>query len=96
MKEFIKNKIIGTGFEWESHIENIFCLLSSNLDGYNPKYFLDVGCGYGDRTIQIAKHFKIDFKNVHGVDYHEQQVTACKAIWQWTPLIGQPEHRVKL
>lgn len=81
MKEFIKHKLMGTEYEWESHIENIFRTINSNLSVYKPTNFLDIGCGSGDRTIRIANHFKINFTNVHGVDYNEQQVEACKKIF---------------
>ncbi len=59
MKTFFKYKIIGTEYEWESHIDNIERLISSNLRGFRPNNFLDVGCGSGDRTIHIANIKKI-------------------------------------
>jgi len=81
MKEFIKYKIIGTEKEWESHIENINRIIKSNLSGYKPKNFLDVGCGFGDRTIHIANQFNVNNIKIHGVDYNDQQVETCKTIF---------------
>lgn len=81
MKEFIKSKIIGTEYEWESHLDNINRLIYSNLREYKATNLLDVGCGSGDRTIHIANHFNIDYTQAHGVDFNEQQVEACKKIF---------------
>ncbi len=43
----MKHIIIGTQYEWESHIDNIFRIFNKNLKTYSPKNMLDVGCGKG-------------------------------------------------
>ena len=78
LKEYIKHRVIGTQYEWESHIDNILRIFDENLKTYAPNNILDVGCGSGDRTIRIASHFNIDIRNAYGVDYDEQNVIACK------------------
>jgi ubiquinone/menaquinone biosynthesis C-methylase UbiE len=81
VKEFIKKKIIGTQSEWQSHIDNIFQLIDSDLTHYKPKNFLDVGCGSGDRTQRIAEHFQIQSEHVYGVDNNHNLVSQCKEIF---------------
>lgn len=76
IREFIKNKVIGTQYEWESHFENVLRLFD-NICLYKPHNLLDVGFGSGDRTIRIAKYFRIDMNNVYGIDNNDQQVVSC-------------------
>jgi ubiquinone/menaquinone biosynthesis C-methylase UbiE len=74
MKKMIK-KIIGTQYEWESHIENIFRMFDKNMRTFIPRNMLDVGSGNGDRTIRIAAYFNIQPSNIHGVDNDEKRLT---------------------
>ncbi|MBL7131180.1 MAG: class I SAM-dependent methyltransferase [Candidatus Omnitrophica bacterium] len=77
IKEVIKEKFIGTQYEWESHIENVIRLFNDNLRFYQPHNMLDVGFGSGDRTLRIAKYFRMDMQNVYGIDYNSQHVVSC-------------------
>jgi ubiquinone/menaquinone biosynthesis C-methylase UbiE len=81
MDKFIKEKIIGTQYEWQSHIDNVFQLINRELTHFKPKNFLDVGCGSGDRTRQVANHFQIQSENVYGVDYNHTLVSQCQEIF---------------
>jgi ubiquinone/menaquinone biosynthesis C-methylase UbiE len=85
-KQFIKHRIIGTQYEWESHIENIFHIFERNLTTYIPNNILDVGCGNGDRTVRIANHFNVDSNNVFGLDYNDDSITTCKKMFNATKL----------
>jgi ubiquinone/menaquinone biosynthesis C-methylase UbiE len=67
MKKIIR-KIIGTQYEWESHIENIFRMFDKNIRTFIPRNMLDVGSGNGERTIRIAAYLNIQPSNIHGVD----------------------------
>jgi len=58
-KKYIKSRFIGTQYEWESHIDNVFLIFDKQLRTYSPNNLLDVGCGNGDRTVRIADHFSI-------------------------------------
>ena len=78
LKEYIKCRFIGTQYEYESHIDNIFRILDRNLETHISNNILDVGCGSGDRTIRIANHLNIDIHNANGVDYDDQNVITCK------------------
>ena len=73
LKEFL-----GTPYEWESHIDNIFRIFDQNLRTYAPHNILDIGCGNGDRTIRIAKYYNVSMSNVHGLDYNVDLMTTCK------------------
>jgi len=80
-KEYIKNSIIGTQHEWESHIDNIFRLFDKNLKGYLPNNIMDVGCGDGSRTIRIAKYFDIDLSKVYGIDSNDNHIKTSQNIF---------------
>ena len=74
-------KIIGTQYEWQSHIDNIFYIFDKNLRTYNPNNLLDVGSGDGNRTLLMAKHFNIESHNVYGVDYNEKCVAETNKLF---------------
>jgi 2-polyprenyl-3-methyl-5-hydroxy-6-metoxy-1,4-benzoquinol methylase len=76
LKEFL-----GTPYEWESHIDNIFRIFDQNLRTYAPHNILDIGCGHGDRTIRIAKYYNVSMSNVHGLDYDVDLITTCKKVF---------------
>jgi ubiquinone/menaquinone biosynthesis C-methylase UbiE len=76
LKEFL-----GTPYEWESHIDNIFRIFDQNLRTYAPHNILDIGCGDGDRTIRIAKYYNVSMSNVHGLDYNVDSITTCKKVF---------------
>ena len=76
LKEFL-----GTPYEWESHIDNIFRIFDQNLRTYAPHNILDIGCGDGDRTIRIAKYYNVSMSNVHGLDYNVDLITTCKKVF---------------
>ena len=78
LKQFFKKQIVCVENEWESHVENIFRLLGSNIKAYSPKNMLDVGCGDGSRTLRLAEYFNIDKKNLYGLDYDQNLINLCK------------------
>jgi ubiquinone/menaquinone biosynthesis C-methylase UbiE len=78
LKNILKYRFLGTQYEWESHIENIFRILRKNLKNYIPNKLLDVGCANGDRTIQIANYFDMNFSDVYGIDFNNDFVSNCK------------------
>ena len=81
LREYVKHRFIGTQYEWESHIDNMFRIFDRNLKMYTPNNLLDVGCGSGDRTIRIANYFNVHMNNTHGLDYNDDFVIACKRIF---------------
>ena len=81
LKKYIKHRFIGTQYEGESHIDNIFRIVDRNVKMYVSNNILDVGCGSGDRTIRIASHLNIDIHSTYGVDYDDQNVISCKKIF---------------
>lgn len=78
LKTYAKYKIIGTQYEWESHIRNVFRIFDRNLKEYAPRNLLDVGCGRGDRTIRIASYFNLIADNIFGLDYNDEYLSACE------------------
>lgn len=80
-KEYIKYRIIGTQYEWESHIDNMFRIFDKNLKTYVPHNMLDVGCGNGDRTVRIAHRFNIGMCNTYGVEYDDKLVIDCRKVF---------------
>jgi methionine biosynthesis protein MetW len=78
LRDYTKKRVVGTQYELESHIDNIFCIFDKNLKTYTPKNMLDVGCNDGDRTIQIAEHFNIHAQNIFGLDYNDAYIVACE------------------
>ena len=80
MKNLFK-KIVGTEYEWESHIANIFYLFKKCLKEYKPEIILDVGCGDGQRTTRIANYFNIKMSNIYGVDYDDKCVIEASKIF---------------
>jgi ubiquinone/menaquinone biosynthesis C-methylase UbiE len=78
LKKMIKHRVIGTQYEWESHIENMFYIFDKYLDLFAPDTILDVGCGNGDRTIKVANYFNVHMSNVYGLDYNDNFVMSCK------------------
>ena len=81
LKDHTKHRYIGTQYEWESHIDNIFRIFDKNLKTYSPKNMLDVGCGKGDRTIRIAEYFNIHAQNIFGLDYDDASIVACEDLF---------------
>lgn len=81
LKEYIKHIVIGTQYEWESHIDNIFRICNKNLTAYRPENMLDVGCGKGDRTLRLAEHLNIHAKNVFGLEYDDASIKACEDLF---------------
>jgi len=80
-KKYIKYRFIGTQYEGESHIDNMFRIFDKNLKMYSPNNILDVGCGNGYRTVRIADYFNVHVKNVYGLDYNDDFIIACKRIF---------------
>jgi len=81
LKEYMKHVIVGTQYEWESHIDNIFRVFDKNLKAYSPKNMLDVGCGKGDRTLRLAEYLNINAKNVFGLEYDDVSIEACEDLF---------------
>jgi len=77
----MKHIIIGTQYEWASHIDNLFRIFNKNLKTYSPKNMLDVGCGKGDRTIRIADYFNIHAPNISGLDYDDASIVVCENLF---------------
>jgi ubiquinone/menaquinone biosynthesis C-methylase UbiE len=75
---YIKSNIIGTQYEWESHIDNMLQLFDKNLKKYMPNNIIDIGCGDGSRTMRIAKHFDIDLSRVYGIDSNDNHIKTCQ------------------
>lgn len=80
-KQFVKEKVIGTRHEWESHIDNMFRLFHRNMKTYKPDNILDVGSGDGLRTVRIAQHFDVEKHDIYGVDYDEKRVTEASKMF---------------
>lgn len=80
LKEFIK-KIIGTKYEWQSHIDNILYIFDKNLKTYDPNNILDVGSGDGSRTLLMAKYFNIEPHDIYGIDYAEKYIVETREIF---------------
>jgi 2-polyprenyl-3-methyl-5-hydroxy-6-metoxy-1,4-benzoquinol methylase len=53
-------------------------IFHKRLSQYKPKNILDVGCNDGSRTIFVAEHFRINAKNVYGIDYDDELITLCR------------------
>ena len=87
LKEFL-----GTPYEWESHIDNIFRIFDQNLRTYAPHNILDIGCGNGDRTIRIAKYYNVSMSNVHGLDYNVDLMTTCKKAFNASSIDLETDH----
>ena len=76
MKRYLK-KLMGFACEDESHIDNIFNIISKHLPFFHPANLLDVGCGNGGRTIRLAQYFNIDAGQIYGIDFHEPYLQQC-------------------
>ncbi len=76
LKEFL-----GTPYEWESHIDNIFRIFDQNLRTYATHNILDIGCGDGDRTIRIAKYYNVSMNNVYGLDSNDDLILTSKNVF---------------
>jgi len=81
LKQFIKHRFVGTQYEWESHIDNMFRIFDKHLKMYTPNNLLDVGCGNGDRAIRIADYFSVHVKNIYGLDYNDDFNITCKRMF---------------
>jgi len=66
---------MGSSYEYDSHMDNLFSLVFKHLHSFRPVNFLDVGCGDGSRTIRVAQYFRIDAEHTYGVDNHEGLIT---------------------
>lgn len=85
-------KFLGTPYEWESHIDNIFRIFDQNLRTYAPHNILDIGCGDGGRTIRIAKYYNVSMNNVHGLDYNVDLITTCKKVFNASSIDLETDH----
>jgi ubiquinone/menaquinone biosynthesis C-methylase UbiE len=74
IKYFFK-EIMGSSYEYDSHMDNLFSLVSKHLHSFRPVNFLDIGCGDGSRTIRLAQYFGIDAVHTYGVDNQEGLIT---------------------
>lgn len=81
LKESIKENLIKTEYEDDSHLENLFFLFDKHLNERNLKNLLDVGCANGDRTVRIAKYFNINLQDTYGVDYNGKNIATCKNLF---------------
>jgi ubiquinone/menaquinone biosynthesis C-methylase UbiE len=87
LKEFL-----GTPYEWEGHIDNIFRIFDQNLRTYAPHNILDIGCGDGGRTIRIAKYYNVSMNNVHGLDYNDDLIITCKKVFNASSIDLETDH----
>jgi ubiquinone/menaquinone biosynthesis C-methylase UbiE len=78
LKKIIKSLLIGSHYESQSHIDNVYRILRANLKQFIPTNILDVGCGDGQRTIEIANYFNINHNEIHGIDYNYDFIINCK------------------
>lgn len=85
-------KFLGTPYEWESHIDNIFRIFDQNLRTYAPHNILDIGCGDGGSTIRIAKYYNVSMNNVHGLDYNVDLITTCKKVFNASSIDLETDH----
>ena len=81
LTEKIKKNILKTQYEDDSHLENLYFLLSKHLTKRNLKSLLDVGCANGDRTVRIAKYLNINLQSVYGVDCNFKNIAICKNLF---------------
>ena len=81
-KRFVRDNLIGTQHEWESHIRNMICIFDRNLQEYVANNMLDVGCGDGSRTTRIAEYFGIPMERVYGLDDSDELITACRQMFK--------------
>jgi len=68
---------MGSDCEYDSHIDNVFNIISKHLPFFHPANLLDVGCGNGGRTIRLAQHFNIETGQIYGIDFHEPYLQQC-------------------
>lgn len=59
-------------------MSNILRIFYKRLSKYSPNNILDVGCNDGSRTMFMAEHFRINAKNVYGIDYDDELITLCR------------------
>lgn len=74
IKTYLK-KIMGSSYEYDSHMDNLFSLVFKHLHSFRPVNFLDVGCGDGSRTVRLAQYLGIDAAHTYGVDNREGLIT---------------------
>jgi len=77
----IKEKVIGTQYEWQNVIDNIFRIFDTSLKTFRPYKMVDVGCGDGATTVRIANYFTLKMDNVYGVDYDDNLIDASKKLF---------------
>ena len=74
----IKQRLIGTQYEWQNVIDNIFRICDKNLKTFKPAKIIDIGCGDGTTTLRLASYFNLNMNNLYGVDYDDALVTISK------------------
>jgi len=77
----IKERVLGTQYEWQNVIDNIFRILDTNLKTFKPYNIIDIGCGDGATTVRIANYFNLDMENVYGVDYDDDIINASNKLF---------------
>jgi 2-polyprenyl-3-methyl-5-hydroxy-6-metoxy-1,4-benzoquinol methylase len=81
VKTYIKRRIIGTQYEWQNVIDNIFRILDANLKTFKPYKIIDIGCGDGSTTARIASYFDINMNNVYGVEYNDDLINISSKLF---------------
>jgi ubiquinone/menaquinone biosynthesis C-methylase UbiE len=79
--KYIKERLIGTQYEWQNVIDNIFRICDDNLKTFKPYKIIDVGCGDGTTTLRVANYFNLNMNNVYGVDYDDALVNTSKQLF---------------
>jgi ubiquinone/menaquinone biosynthesis C-methylase UbiE len=79
--KYIKERLIGTQYEWQNVIDNILRICDDNLKTFKPYKIIDVGCGDGTTTLRVANYFNLNMNNVYGVDYDDALVNTSKQLF---------------
>ena len=77
----IQEKVIGTQYEWQNVIDNIFRILDKNLKKFQPDNMIDIGCGDGATTVRIANYYNLNMNKVYGVDYDDALLNSSKQLF---------------
>ncbi|HBB36862.1 MAG TPA: hypothetical protein DEB07_00400 [Candidatus Moranbacteria bacterium] len=69
IKRLSKTNCMSIIYKHDKAVESVLCTISKKYSGYNK--FLDVGCGYGDRTL-IFKNSQREIIGIDYINYHSK------------------------